>query len=108
MRRRSAMQDVKKSEERSQAESLDPAGPPKPVKKDDDIGLLTALGVTVTVFGTLFTVCGLTARPTCGATRSARLQWEERAAQIEQAQAEEQTHRQQDDDAPSVLSETSS
>lgn len=86
------MKDVKKSTEKP--EPSDPAGPPKPVEKNDDIGLLTAVGVTATVFGTLFAMCGLTARPTCGATRSARLQWHERQTQIDEAWAEELVQRQ--------------
>ena len=59
---------------------------PEPVAADDPgLRAITALGVGAAALGGLFTLSALTARPTCGATRSAKLEFERRAAAIEQA-----------------------
>jgi hypothetical protein len=69
----------------------DPAGPPEPVGKNDPtMGMLTALGVGAVALGGLIVPAFLGGGATCGATRSAKIEWETRQRQVEQALAEEQ------------------
>lgn len=71
-------------------ESLpDPNGPPQPVQQDAMINLLTTGGVVAAVAGSLFAMTSVIEGPTRGATRSAKLEWESRSAQIEQVFQEE-------------------
>jgi len=67
---------------------FDPAGPPVPVARTAESagpGLMTSLLTVIAGSGVLLTMCSLTTQSCRGATRSARLEWERRQAQIEQA-----------------------
>jgi len=73
------------------SEPPDPSGPPQPVTKGDPmLGLLTAGGVTLVAAGGLFAPVFLGGGHTAGATRSAKIEWENRQQQVEQALLEEQ------------------
>jgi hypothetical protein len=84
---------------------VDPAGPPQPVEKADDLApppespaggdpvlaFLTAAGVGLVALGGLVVLPILcSARATMGATRSAKLQWQDRQGQIERAVRQDQ------------------
>jgi hypothetical protein len=67
---------------------FDPAGPPVPVTGTAEFagpGLMTSLLTVIAGSGVLLTMCSLTTQRCAGATRSARIEWERRQAQIEQA-----------------------
>jgi hypothetical protein len=70
----------------------DPAGSPQPEKEDDaGLGFISAAGVTVVVVGGLLFAGMPLVGSTRGGTRSARLVWEQRQEQIQQALTEDQT-----------------
>jgi len=80
-----------------QSEVVDPTGPPVPICQEQPGCSLTTTVLSllaVGVGGLLLFLAAISTR-TCGATRSTRLQWEPRQAEIEQAIAQEQTHRQE-------------
>jgi len=83
-------------DERIAGQMPDPTGPPRSVPKGDPVlNLIATLGVgLVAVGGVMFASFATTTR-TCGATRSAKLQWEQRKLQIEQAYQQDQAYREQ-------------
>ena len=69
-----------------------PYGSPEPVQESP--GLLSALGTVALVVGSVLLVVVACPMMVCpGATRSARLQWEERQTAIDQAIAQQDTSR---------------
>jgi hypothetical protein len=92
---------IRPEEEKLAAEMPDPAGPPQPERTGHPV--LTAIGVlglgTVGV-GLLLPMLVNTG-VTMGATRSARIQWESRAQEIEEALQAEQRRQ---DEAPAPTS----
>ena len=87
------MQDDKQLPE--DLDALDPAGPPVPVvesqpKSQRPAGPMTGLLTVIAGSGALLSMCALTTTQTCGATRSAQIEWERRQAEIERAIAEEE------------------
>jgi hypothetical protein len=73
-------------EERLASDMPDPSGPPLPMpKKSFGAQLLTGLGTGTVVVGGLFLAAVATTGSTCGATRSTKLDWETRQAEIAQA-----------------------
>jgi hypothetical protein len=73
-------------EERLAASMPDPSGPPQPVEATEGgLNWVTGLGIGVIVLGGLFWAANASTTRTAGATRSARLEWQSRQAQIEQA-----------------------
>ena len=83
-----------------QSELPDPTGPPQPVR-DAGTGsntvtkLVTTTLITLAAVGGVIVVClpALQSHRTCGATRSSKLQWEQRQIEIDQAIAAEQEYR---------------
>ena len=76
------------------AELSDPTGPPQRVKKGDPVlGCMAAVGVTLVAAGGLLYPAFLSTGHTMGATRSGKLQWEQRRLEIEQAYAADQAYR---------------
>ena len=66
----------------------DPSGPPQSVAQKDPVRqLLTGVGIGVVVLGGLLLPATCSTHDTGGANRSAKLRWEERQKQIDQAQA---------------------
>jgi hypothetical protein len=77
-------------EERLVEATPDPNGAPQPVKKGDPVlSLIATLGVIAVAVGGTLGVSFMTTTHTAGATRSAKLQWEERQRLIEEAQQQE-------------------
>ena len=93
---------VPREEENLAAQMPDPAGPPQPVQqaygpplavsppRDPVLAAMTVVGVVLVVVTGLVVLVGRSTRATCGATRSARLQWQDRQGQIEQAIRQDQ------------------
>jgi hypothetical protein len=81
-------------EDRLAPEMLDPSGAPQPVKPDDPVLRgIAQLGVIAVAVGGLMLPLFAEVGPTCGATRSAKLQWEQRQQEIDAAiQAEKNQH----------------
>ena len=81
-------------------EGYDPAGGPEPVGRAT--AWLESLGTFATVaaigYGIYLVAAPALVRPTCGATRSAQLQWQERQELIEEQIRAERTGQ---DDTPS-------
>jgi hypothetical protein len=78
-------------EEKLAAQMPDPSGPPQPVEQGDPVlSLITAVGVGLVALGGLMLPAFVSTGHTAGATRSAKLHWESRGRQIEQAFQEEQ------------------
>ena len=70
----------------------DPAGPPKPIEKDDNVLRgLSVLGVVLVAGGGLLLPLMASTGATAGATRSTKIQWEQRRAEIRRAAAEDQS-----------------
>jgi hypothetical protein len=70
----------------------DPAGPPQTVEaKDPVLGAIAGIGITLVVAGGLLLPALATSRATCGATRSAKVRWEERQQQVDKAIAEQES-----------------
>ena len=68
-----------------EANRVDPNGPPRPAQGPNWVrGAITTVGC-LAVGGVLFSMCGVTANRTPGATRSSKLKWEERERQIDEA-----------------------
>ncbi len=68
----------------------DPAGPPKPVEKEDDVlRALAVVGVVLVAGGGLLLPLTASTGATSGATRSAKIQWEQREAEVRQAMAQD-------------------
>ena len=64
----------------------DPSGPPQPVAGKDPLKqLITGVGIGVVVLGGLLLPATCSVTQTCGANRSAKVQWEQRQQQIDQA-----------------------
>jgi hypothetical protein len=81
----------------------DPSGPPQPVDPTESaLAGLTGLGIVLVACGSIFVLTGLSAGPTCGATRSSKLEWENRTAQIEQALVREEAYRQRPAEGPEL------
>ena len=78
----------------------DPTGPPHPVR-DPGAGstsvtkLVTTTLITLAAVGGVIAVClpALQSQRTCGATRSSKLQWEQRQIEIDRVIAAEQEYR---------------
>lgn len=78
-------------EERLAEEMPDASAAPQPVKKGDPVmSLIATLGVVGVAIGGTLGVCFMTTTHTAGATRSAKLKWEQRERLIQQAQEQEQ------------------
>jgi len=86
-------QDVPEADEERLAEQMpDPAAPPQPVADDDPVlNTITAIGVGLIVIGGFLIPEVLSTGHTTGATRSAKIQWEDRQRQLEQAYREAET-----------------
>ena len=72
------------------AKLADPSGPPQPVASDDVLNTIAFVGVILVALGGLMVPVFTSTRHTAGATRSAKLEWENRQQQIEQAIQAEQ------------------
>lgn len=86
---------AKKPEELLAAQMGDPSGSPEAVEaKDPVLGLISGIGITLVVAGGLLIPMIGTTGHTCGATRSAKVQWEQRQHEVDQAWAvhESQSH----------------
>ena len=69
----------------------EPTAPPRPVTSGDDVlSAIATVGVALVALGGLMVAVQSGARHTAGATRSAHLEWERRAQQIEQTIQTEQ------------------
>ncbi len=69
----------------------DPSGPPQPVNRNDSKWrVIATVGVSTVALGGLFIPAFLNLGRTSGATRSAKIQWEQRQRQIEQVIQEDQ------------------
>ena len=68
----------------------DPAGPPQAVEKDDDVLRgLSVLGVVLVAGGGLLLPLLASTGATAGATRSTKIQWEQRQAEIQRVISED-------------------
>jgi hypothetical protein len=77
---------TKQPEEPLALQMDDPAGPPQPVKAKG--AMMPIIGIIgVGIVGGLLIPAMLTPRQTCGATRSAKVKWEQRQHDIDRAQA---------------------
>jgi hypothetical protein len=64
----------------------DPSGSPKPAQAAEGaVRLIRALGIGAIVIGGLYLAATATTTSTIGATRSAKLEWQNRQGQIDQA-----------------------
>ncbi len=88
-------QRIEENEQPPDDEVPDPSGPPEPVAKADPGCSLvaTVLGL-LAAGGFLFCLLGIVTGPTEGATRSGRLQLEQRRAEIDRAVEEAMAERQ--------------
>ena len=78
--------------DRLAAQMPDPSGPPQPVKvKDPVLSAIAGVGVACVAIGGLMLPMIASTGHTSGATRSAKLRWEYRQRQIEQATQEDQS-----------------
>lgn len=76
--------------DRVEPQNPDPSGPPEPVLAEDKfLTGLRALGIGAVALTGLVVICPATFGPTCGATRSARVQWDQRRQEMEQAARED-------------------
>ncbi len=83
--------DATKPDEPLTESMPDPAGPPQPVKKEDAVlRALSVAGVVVVAAGGLLLAMAPTIGATQGATRSTKIQWEQRQAEIRRAMSEDQ------------------
>ena len=83
--------EVRSADEPLEVEAADPGGAPRPVAPSDPmLKLIAALGVGTVALGGLLVPAFLTTGQTCGATRSAKIEWERRQLQIEQVIREDQ------------------
>ena len=83
--------DVTKPDEPLAQAMPDPAGPPKPVAKDDDVlRSLSVAGVVLVAAGGLLLPMMASTGSCQGATRSAKVQWQQRQAEIRRAISEDQ------------------
>lgn len=86
------------------ADVPDPSGPPVPLAKTVSwTGLAVATVSVVACSGIAFVMLRSLTAPTMGATRSAKLQWEERRAEIDQVIEEELARRQAESDRSAEL-----
>jgi hypothetical protein len=69
----------------AEEETLDPNGPPQPVQGPSWTRTAVTAAVCLAVGGTLFTMCCVTCTPCMGATRSAKLEWQKRQQEVQQA-----------------------
>jgi hypothetical protein len=68
---------------------IDPSGPPEPVAVSDPVqGAISFAGVVAVALGGLLMAMFATTGSTRGATRSVKIQWEERQQQIDEAACE--------------------
>ena len=83
----------------------DPHGPPVPVprRRPSFPEMVTWTGATVAGIGCVLVLLASQARPTLGATRSSRLQWEQRRLQIERALKEQNEASQRQADEPPAV-----
>jgi hypothetical protein len=69
----------------------DPAAPPRPVEAEDPaLRAIGVAGVVLVTVGGLLLPLSLATSSTQGATRSAKLNWEERQSEVRQVLADEQ------------------
>ena len=61
----------------------------KPIKREILRGLLTGVGTAILAGGAIFTLMVASTTSTRGSTRSAKLRWQQRQAEIDQAIAQE-------------------
>ena len=78
--------------EESLAEAMpDPAAPPLPVTAEDPaLRAIGVAGVVLVTVGGLLLPLSVATSSTAGATRSAKIKWEERHTELRQAMADEQ------------------
>ena len=85
-------------------EVSDPSGPPVPVEEAISwTGIAVAAISFVACSGIAFVLLGNLSRPTMGSTRSSKLQWEQRRAEVDQAIEEELSRRQAEADRAAKL-----
>jgi hypothetical protein len=76
-----------KSEDSLASRLGDPSGPPQAVEaKDPVLRAIAGIGITLVVAGGLLVPLASSVSPCMGATRSAKVQWEQRQQQVEQAE----------------------
>jgi hypothetical protein len=93
---------IRSEEEKLAAEMPDPAGPPQPERTGHPVlATIGMLGLGTVAVGLIFPLLtGTTA--TAGATRSARIRWESRVREIDEAIKQDE-HNQQPDPAQPVV-----
>lgn len=73
-------------DDRLSAQMPDPRGSPQPVDAADPVlNVIAAVGVGLVALGGLLLPIFVSTTQTCGATRSARIEWEYREQEIERA-----------------------
>jgi hypothetical protein len=75
-----------REEQRLAAQMPDPSGPPQAAGRNEAVmSTLGGVGIALVAIGGLLVPMFATTTPTMGATRSAKLQWQERQQEIRQA-----------------------
>lgn len=86
--------DETKPEEAQPNPTPDPAGPPAPVEKEDDVlRSLSIVGIVLVAGGGLLLPLMASTGSCQGATRSTKIQWEQRETEIRRAFAQDQAPR---------------
>ncbi|MBN1911672.1 MAG: hypothetical protein JW818_18160 [Pirellulales bacterium] len=90
------------------AEQLAPDGPPQPVKEGGKaVSKTLNVGAAVVIGGFVFMCLGVVFQSCPGATRSTRLEWERRDAEIQKAWERDQVPLEQSSPAPDSAGESS-
>ncbi len=74
------------ADERLAAQMPDPSGPPQAIEANDPVlRTIATTGIVVVAAGGLMLAMSGGTTATCGATRSAKLRWEQRQEQVKEA-----------------------